>query len=492
MKIVLVRPNYNSHIITPPLGISYLSSYLRSQKFETKIIDGLKENLTLNQTIKKIVDENPDVVGITCLTAFYNEAVALSNRLKKKGLTVILGGIHPTFLPYSTLKESKADFVICGEAELALTKLLKSKLKNNRIPGVYSLKNLKPNSPIVKAQPIEDLNSLPFPDWEQVDPNTYPKAPHGALAKAFPIGIITTTRGCPYMCSFCASPKFYNRRIRFRTPQNVIKEITYLVENFGVKEIHFEDDNLTLKRDHIEKICHLLIKNNLQIHWACPNGVRADKVDEKLLRLMKKSGCYYLAFGIESANPEILQNIHKLETLETIEKAIATANKVGIQTAGFFIFGLPGETKKTINQNIRFAKKTKLNRAQFIILDVLPGSELWDTLKGQFTPNWRKNSYKEPEWIPPGLTKEYLMKSQSRAFREFYLRPLTILRIAKTLRPNQIKFMANRLKEYRLISISHNKEKTPQQIQKEIEAEEWADRWSQTIYNLWPFKFSKQ
>ncbi len=254
MKIVLVRPKYKSHIITPPLGIGYLSSYLRKNGIEVKIIDALKENLELKSVVKIILKEKPDAVGITCLTAFYIEVCKLSRRLKRHNYKVIIGGIHPTFLPYRTLKESKADFIVCGEGEKALLQILKSNFKPKNIIGVYSQKNIKKvkNMPFPqKAEAFMNLNQLPFPDWEQMNPNTYPRAPHGAIAKNFPIGIIMTTRGCPFMCSFCASPKFYDRKIRFRTVENVVSEIKYLVKNFGIKEVHFEDDNLTLKRDHV-------------------------------------------------------------------------------------------------------------------------------------------------------------------------------------------------------------------------------------------------
>lgn len=450
-KIVLVRPNYKSHIITPPLGIGYLSSYLKKHGFDVIIVDGLRDNLDFKSMVKKILAEKPDVVGITCLTAFYIEVVKLSKTLKKHDLKVIIGGVHPSFLPFQTLKDSKADFVVCGEGEIALLKLLKAKINTKNIPGVYSLNNIKSKTFVTKAVAEANLNKLPFPDWEQIDPRTYPQAPHGAIAKNFPIGIIMTTRGCPYMCSFCASQKFYDRKIRFRSIDNVIAEIRYLVKNFGIKEVHFEDDNLTMKRNHVEKLCKDIIKYKIDISWACPNGIRADKVDEKLLKLMKKAGCYFVAFGIESANSKILKNIHKLETIETIKKAIELANKVGIECQGFFIFGLPGETKKTIRESIDFAKNSKLARAQFMILDVIPGSELWDTLKGKFKPNWKKNSYKEPEWLPKGLTKEYLMNAQSIAFKEFYLRPVILFRFARFIKLNQIKFLLQRFSEYRLV-----------------------------------------
>lgn len=452
MKIILVRPRYKSYLVTPPLGIGYLSSYLKKHGIETKLIDGLKSNLSNSQIVKKIVSEKPDAVGITCLTAFYNKAVNLSRLIKKNNITTIIGGIHPTFLPHQTLRDSNTDYVICGEGEIALLKLAQNNFVNNKIQGIYSIKDFKGSKSIIKkAEMINELDSLPFPDWKQMNPRHYPQAPHGATAKNFPIGVIVTTRGCPYECTFCAGSKFYDRKIRYRSPENVIKEIQYLIKKFGVREIHFEDDNLTFNKEHITKICQLIIKNNIKISWACPNGIRADKVDEGLLRLMKKSGCYYIAYGVESANPQILKNIKKHETIDVIKKSIEIANRVGIITQGFFVFGLPGETPETLEETIRFARRSKLTRAQFLILDILPGSELWSTLQGKFTPNWTKKSYKEPEWIPDGVTKKQLIDAQARAFRQFYLRPKTFFTIAKQIRPKQLPYLFRRMVEYRML-----------------------------------------
>ncbi len=453
MKIVLIRPNYDSHIITPPLGLGYLASYLKKHGVNAFIIDALRDNTNKHRLIQQILDLCPDAVGITCLTAFYKECIELSQMLKRKNIRVIMGGVHPTFQPRETLMDSGCDYVILGEGEKALAALSTNNFVNNGITGVYSLEDfencdLSPQ----KAERVVELDELPFPDWEQIPPKSYPKAPHGAVVKNFPIGVITTTRGCPYTCTFCASPKFYDRKIRFRSPENVLEEIKLLVDHYGVREIHFEDDNLIQRRDHIEELCGLLISNRINVSWACPNGIRADKVDGPLISLMKKSGCYYFAYGVESANQEILDNIKKNEKIETIEASINLAANAGISCQGFFIFGLPGENQQTIDNTIRFAKNSKLARAQFILLDVLTGSELWDTLKGKFIPDWSKKSFKEPEWIPEGVTKEILMKSQSRAFFEFYFKsPIRLFKLALSLKPAQIKFLLHRFADYRLI-----------------------------------------
>lgn len=454
MKIVLVKPNYDTYNITPPLGLGYISSYLNRNGVETKIIDALRDNLSVDILMQKILSEKPEAVGITCLTASYNEVVELARLIKRNNVRCIIGGVHPTSLPYETLLDSGADYVICGEGEIALLELIKNNFINNNISGVYSKSDFENSKKVVKkAKIIKNLDDIPFPDWEQINPSSYPNAPHGIIARGFPVGPVITSRGCPYECTFCSSPNFCDRKIRFRSPQNVISEIKYLIDRFKVKEIHFEDDNLTLKQDHIRQICNLIIENEFKIDWATPNGIRADKISEELIRLMLKSGCYYFAYGIESANSKILQNIKKSIALCTIEKSIEIVHKAGGFCVGYFILGLPGETKETIEETISFAVRSKLSRAQFGLFDVLPGSELWDKLKGQFKPNWRKKAAKESEWIPEGLTNALLKEAQIKAFRRFYLRPNILISHLRFIKWNQIGHIIRILREYNLIKI---------------------------------------
>lgn len=453
VKVVLTRPAYRTHIVTPPLGIGYLSSFLQAHGIDVVLIDALRDSLPLSSLIERIVAERPDAVGVTCLTAHYHESVALCQAVRSRGLRCIVGGVHPTFLPYQTLLDSGADFVVCGEGEQALLALVASGFADTSIPGVYTQHSLPmPQEVHQRAAPVTELDSLPYPDWRQMRPSSYPRAPHGAVARRFPIGVITTTRGCPYACAFCASPGMCGRSIRFRSPANVVDEIAFLVREFGVREIHFEDDNLTLRREHVASICESILQRGLRLTWACPNGIRADRVDEPLLRLMHRAGCYCVAFGVESASPQILTNIGKHETIEAIREGIEAASRVGISCQGFFIFGLPGETADTIEETINFALSSRLSRAQFLILDVLPGSALWYELQGSFAPNWGKGSYREPEWLPPGISREQLLRAQSRAFRRFYGRPSILLGMLRSVRPSQLSFLVQRLRDYRVLS----------------------------------------
>jgi anaerobic magnesium-protoporphyrin IX monomethyl ester cyclase len=380
----------------------------------------------------------------------------LSRSLKNKGFSVVIGGPHASILPELTLDETRADYIICGEGELSLYELaaaLKNQQPVSGIAGVISQKNRQ-----LKKRPlISGLDTLPFPDWQQMDPRKYKKAPHGGLVKSFPVAPITSTRGCPFECSFCASPKLWDKSIRFRSPENVVDEIAYLVKEFKVREIHFEDDNLTLKRSHIEGICNLILKRKIKVNWATPNGVRVDTLDPELLRLMKKSGCYFIAFGIESGSQEILDRINKKTRLDIIEKAVTMASRAGIVTQGFFIFGLPGETAATVKQTIAFAKKLPLDKAQFLLLDVLPGSQLWEKLSGQRSAGWSLRSYQQTTWVPEGISRQELDIAPAVAFRSFFFRPRPVMFLFKYFKLSQLPFILRRIQDFGVLSFSRKK-----------------------------------
>ena len=445
MRITLTRPQYYTHLITPPLGIGYISAYVRRAGIECRIVDGL--NLGLGASALADACAEADLVGISCLSDYFLDTIELAHALKARGKVVVVGGPHASALPEQTLRETGADFVAIGEAEQTMLELAtyvdggsKGKLPAGAMAAGRSEFQPRPL--------IADLDSLPFPDWEQMDPRTYKRAPHGGLIKRFPVAPITSTRGCPFDCRFCASPKLWGRRIRFRSPTNVVDEIEWLVKDFGVREIHFEDDNLTLRAEHAEGVCREIMHRGLDISWAAPNGIRADAVSPELLRLMRKSGCYYLAFGIESSSPEILERINKHTDLAKIEQAVRWASAAGIMTQGFFIFGLPGETRETIEQTIRFAKRLPLDRGQFLLLDVLPGSALWDELKDEVEVDWASRSYQQVKWVPDTVDEATLRAAPARAFREFFFRPRQLLKLLRFVRPSQIPFIIQRIRDF--------------------------------------------
>ncbi len=222
MKVALIRPNYKTHLITPPLGIGYISSYLKKQGHEVVFVDGLNLNLSVDEIVQATRD--CAVAGITALTDFYLQAKEIMKKLQALGKIVVLGGVHATVLPEETLKDTGADYIIVGEGELTFAELLCALEKTGNIDAIRGLYGKNKTTAFAPREFVKNLDELPFPDWEAMDPRKYQKAPHGALIKNFPVAPITTSRGCPYECKFCVSPKFWKRQIRFRSPENVIAE----------------------------------------------------------------------------------------------------------------------------------------------------------------------------------------------------------------------------------------------------------------------------
>ncbi len=461
MKILYIIPNFDSYVLAPPLGVLYLSSYAKKYAgAQVVIVEALRDNLSDEQIINIILKENPDLIGIHCLTAFYKQAVELSRKIKalEKNFIVHFGGVHPTFMPYTTLKDSNADFVVCGEGEIPIVKLLKNNLNPKGIQGVYTIKDLADDdtlidgSPVLKAETVMDLDTIPFPDWELLPPASYPHSPHAVIARGNPIGIIMTSRGCPSRCTFCSSNNFY-KGIRQRSIENVIEEVKYQIKHLGIRELQFTDDNLTLKKDYIIKLCTSLMENNIKIAWSTPNGVRADKVDKEVIDLMKKSGCYLIDFGIESANNQILKNIRKGETIEQIDYAINLAHEAGMVTQGNFIFGLPGETKETIKQTIDYAVNSKLDRAGFFALRLLPGSDLSKKLKEKFSLNLDNSFISKPDWLPENLTEEYILRTIQKVYWKFYFRPKRLWNLLNDIPVSQTKYILRCMINYHLFKL---------------------------------------
>lgn len=382
MKILLIAPKFRFHTLHPPLGLGYIAAILEREGHQVKLLDCNTDKLP-DDGVRKIIDaEKPDLIGVSVLTGSYNSAKRLIKEIKPAtDAPVVIGGAHITALPEFSLKDTGADFCVIGEGEVTVKELAESLESGatdfNNIKGLAYKDNgtIRVNEP---RELIENIDSLPFPAWHLMPPEKYHIAPVLASSDRSPLAPIMSTRGCPYLCKYCASHITWRRKLRFRSPEKVVDEIEMLMNDFGVKSIHFADDNFTFYRDHAVAVCNEIIERNLDITWGCPNGVRADRVDKDLLLLMKKAGCNMLSFGIESGSQEILKNIKKALALSKVPSVIKNAKDCGITTFGFFVLGLPGETRETIRETIDFSKNIALDRAWFFIFAPLPGSELFD------------------------------------------------------------------------------------------------------------------
>ncbi|MFH1455568.1 MAG: radical SAM protein [archaeon] len=458
MKITFVNPPYKDmHMVTPPIGLGYMIAVLEKNNHQCFLIDAIKDQLTIEQTVEKIKATKADLVAINIMTAYYYNVQKVIELLKKDNIKVVIGGAHVSALPIYSLKETKADYGVNGEGEYAMLELV-NKLENNE--DVSKIKNLiywdekevkqNPRRPLIKY-----LDELPMPAWDKMNPQCYPKAPQGTVYKEFPVAQVLTSRGCPYQCSYCSSNNVWGVTFRTRSAKNIVDEIEFLVKTYGVKEIQFIDDNMTMIRERAVQICNEILKRKLKIHWSCPNGVRIDSLDEELVKKMKLSGCYSLCLGIESGSQEILNSIHKRLNLKIIPGKIKLLKKYGIKTAGFFILGFPNETKETIQKTIDFALSLPLDRAGFFVFTEMPGSQIFkenvkngvidlDNIDWSAMDYFKHSTYRKLE----GLSDKELTKFYSQAQFKFYARPRIMWGLMKDIKFAQLGWLMKRVLHY--------------------------------------------
>jgi anaerobic magnesium-protoporphyrin IX monomethyl ester cyclase len=235
---------------------------------------------------------------------------------------------------------------------------------------------------------------------------------------------MVTSRGCPGRCVFCSIHSVWGYQWRARSPKNVVDEIEDLATNYGITEVHFEDDNLTLSKDRMAKICDIIGERGLDITWTTPNGVAVYTLDRYILKKMKRAGCYQLCFGIESGDPNVQRNIiHKPLDLNRVKRVINWSKELGIWTHGFFVIGFPGETPENIQRTIDFAKSSDLDSANFFLAAPYPGTPLFALA---FSKGALKNGFDlaKLRTMDASMETEYfnskeLVELQKKAYFEF-------------------------------------------------------------------------
>ena len=289
---------------------------------------------------------------------------------------------------------------------------------------------------------FEDIDRFGMPAWDLIRPDTYPFAPHGGFFKNYPIAPIIISRGCPFACAYCAGRIVSGRRIRYRSVAKVIEEIKLLYHQYGIREIHIEDDNFTFNHVLVKEFCRQLKDNKLNISWTCPNGVRLDSLTEDLLKTMKDAGLYFISVGIESGSDRVLKEMKKSLTTQGIREKINLIKNCGLEISGFFIIGYPTETRRDIEQTIDFACSLGLKRAGFSLFKPFPGSDIARELvkRGEWQFNhisaedWSRFILADAIYAPPGFTLKEIKQWRQKALWRFYFRPGIIINFLKDIR----------------------------------------------------------
>jgi len=335
-----------------PLGIYYIAAYLRQHKYSVYCIDGEARGMSNEEIISEITQIKPNYIGITSTTVAFSRASLLAEKITlfSHSIPIIIGGPHLSSNIEEVMIHNHFSYGIYGEGEESFLQLLNTLDTNGDLSLVNGIV-YKENGKIVINPPREyilDLDTLPFPAYDLI-PDLSLYHPDPSNYKFTPVINIITSRGCPNSCTFC-DRNVFGRKLRQRSPENVVKEIEYLVKNYNVREIAFVDDTFTIGKERIFKIFSLLASNNIYLPWTCMS--RINTVDSVTLKFMKESGCWRIKFGIESGDEGILTTIKKNINLKDAKRVISECKKLKIRTTGFFIIGHPGETKETIEKTI--------------------------------------------------------------------------------------------------------------------------------------------
>lgn len=386
------------------IGIASLAAILEKNGYE---VDALSLSYSKwedvrEKVIRKLKEFKPDFFGVSILSNSRVSTHKLLDVVKKlyPSIPIIAGGVHTTFLFEQVLNNYPVDFAVIGEGDITIIELLNA-IKNKRpIQEFKKIKGIafKQDKEIIKTEPrerIRDLDSLPFPKHELFE----------ELIKRRGIVYLMTSRGCPFSCSFCPSSAFWGRCMIQRSAKNVMKEIKYLLKKFpNVGYLYFIDDEFVCNHERIKELCNLMLKEKINVKWNCLG--RVSSMNEEIISLMKKAGCFEIIFGVESGSQRILDRLGKRVKVSEIINAFELCKKYNITTRYLTIVGLPGEDKKSVQETIDLAVKLK-EGAEPAILIVYPGTEVCRLAKecGLIT-----DDYWLTDGLPPLYTCEHSKK----------------------------------------------------------------------------------
>lgn len=445
MKILLMKNrdigNINTRLpesinkvqgVYPPLGIAYIAAVLESQGHKLGIIDVHAENLTTDELSARIRAFKPDLVGATAMTSNFIgalDALRLSKEIFPDVPTVI-GGPHLDAYPLETMTHNEIDYAVVGEGEVVVPKLIDVVRGKKSALGVSGLIHRKKGGSVKfvnkEVAYVKDLDSLPFPARHFL-----PNDKYETIIAQKPFTTAMTSRGCPFNCDYCFRSASM-RKVRFRSPKNVVDEVQECYEKYKTRSFWFYDDTFTLISSHVKGICDGIIERGLKIDWECLT--RVDRVKLETFQLMRRSGCTRVRLGLESGDPRILASMHKGTTVSQGRNAVALAKKAGIETFGFFMLGYPHETDKSMERTIQFAKDSGLDWAMFSMTTPYPRTRLYQQafelgiLKSDY---WAEFTLGKAKGRIPFFRND-LDEWTKKAYRSFYFRPqFAIERIAK-------------------------------------------------------------
>lgn len=451
MKVMLINPNseavershrHRKEMLTPiiPLGIAYVAAVLEKNGVNVTIVDQVAERIDQNTLLDKIFAEDPDVVGFSCLTATIDSVRKLADRIKgyNRGIKIVLGNIHASIFADELLKQKAADIVVHGEGEFSMLELVSAIQEGKDLRAIKGI-SFNDNGNVYHnayREPFEDLDNLPYPALHLLQLKNYTEVPLASIYNSV-ASVILASRGCPYRCIFCSQDKIH-KKPRYRKIENIIDEIEYMNDRYKIRYFGFTDPFFPFSVGFGLEFCDRFIERGLhkRVRWV--TETRVDLVNFELLKRMKEAGAYLIMYGFEVGNQAILDKLRKGTTLEQARIAMRYTKKAGLMTLGLFVLGMPGETKETCEETIRFAKELDCDFVKFNVAIPYPGTGFFELFKekgGRVEELEKFNSWYdwfsgsgELIYTPEGMSSEELKDLQRKAMFSYYARPRIILK----------------------------------------------------------------
>lgn len=441
--------------IIPPIGLMYIAAYLKHElkdEIEVKLLNRIADCRTQKDLLNILREYKPDVVGIRGLNIYkdiFHETARITKEFKNSAV-VVGGGPYVTMDIEDAAKDKNIDYFVIGEGEITFTELIR-KLLNGQgdsldIRGlVYRKGQALARNPLRDF--IEDLDSLPFPDYNLISTDRYSEfTTYGYNRRRQ--AIILSSRGCPYQCIFCHN--IFGRNYRGRSPLNVFKEIEKLYKNFNIKDFYFVDDNFNLEYKRAMELFDLVINNNMKINIYLANGIRGDIVDKVFIDKMVRAGVIWVTYSIETASKRLQRFIKKSIDLEEITDNIHYTCKKGIMVNCCIMAGFPTETKQEALQTIEFLKQfKKITIPMFFSVKYYPNTEIYNlAIKNGIKTDNIQDAYAETYH---DIRHSHTPLIPKKAFRDIYFKFLSEVFLSKERLLNAIEIQRRFLTEEEIL-----------------------------------------
>lgn len=423
--------------IWPPIDLAEIAGVLRQGGFDQlRILDSVIAGHSFNRMIAQVISFNPDLMIVHNITPTIYDDKKMAKMVKNKlpNIKIAFYGLHATARPEDILGE-EIEFAIRSEPEYTSLELAKCLMGQN-INELRFIKGLsffsdgrQYNNP--DRALADDLDAMPKPARDLLDNNRYT-----LLSKRAPFATIRFSRGCPYSCIYCSSSLYSKKSWRCRSPRSIVAEIKNVKETLKINNFMFLSDTFTLDEGIILELCELMKKETPGVSWVCNS--RTDTLTQRMAYAMKEAGCWLVSLGIESGDEKILRNIKKGATIEDAARCVRLLRKTGIKSIGYYMFGLPGETRQTIDRTIFFAKELDTDYAYFFTATPFPGTEYFELAKRQgwlISQDWRRYYQGRSDVLSfDNLDRNEIFRAIQKAYRAFYLRPARIIRECREIK----------------------------------------------------------